>query len=66
MFTVRQRDPTIRGVFRQVKHPTSRAVTRRHGPVTVGASGTLTSMTSPLCKLAPARIDETSSYLAVS
>src|SRR5271163_4113672 len=38
----------------------------RHPEVTVGASGTLTSITSPLCRDAPARMEETSSYFAVS
>src|ERR1039458_1462409 len=37
-----------------------------HPPVTVGAPGTLTSMTSPLCRVAPASSALTSSYLALS
>ena len=37
-----------------------------HGPVTVGAPGTLTSMMSPSCRVAPANIALTSSYLAWS
>ena len=59
MFTVRQRDPTIGGCSGWS------SITRSPG-VTVGASGTLTSITSPLCRVAPARMDDTSSYLAVS
>jgi len=37
-----------------------------HGPVTVGAPGTLTSMVSPLCRGTLANMVVTSSYLAVS